>query len=167
MKTLIQKDICTHMFNGPFLGKNFRHREGVPSNYCLPSMDRYLGFSVRLPISEQGESGLCNPLSLPTQLWELKEHLVHPLSLASRPQESCSYIAFHAQWSWLSTGKQHSWLSHEWSHYLPGNALFPPPPYHSTALGLGQPRVDKRLVWYCMISLTCNSKTVQMNTHAK
>ena len=98
MKTLIQKDICTHMFNGPFLGKNFRHREGVPSIYYLPAMDRYLGFSVRLPISEQEESGHCNPLSFPTQLWELKEHLVHPLSLASPPHESCSYTVFHAQW---------------------------------------------------------------------
>ena len=165
MKTLIQKDICTHMFNGPFLGKNFRHRESVSSNYYLPAMNRYLGF--RLPISGQGESGHYNPLSLPTQLWELKEHLVHSLSLASPPQESCSYIAFHAQWSWLSTGKQRSWLSHEWSHYLPGKALFPPPPCRNTALGLRQPRVDKRLVWYCMISPLCNFKTIQMNTHAK
>ena len=44
-------------------------------------MDRYLGFSVRLPILGQGESGHCTLLSLPTQLWELKEHLVHPPSL--------------------------------------------------------------------------------------
>ena len=41
-------------------------------------MDRYLGFSVGLPVSGLGESGLCNPLSLPSQLREL---LVHPLSL--------------------------------------------------------------------------------------
>ena len=44
-------------------------------------MDRYLGFGVRLPTLGQGESGHCTLLSLPTQLWELKEHLVHPPSL--------------------------------------------------------------------------------------
>ena len=44
-------------------------------------MDRYLGFCVRLPILGQGESGHCNPLSLPTQLWEPKDDLVPPLFL--------------------------------------------------------------------------------------
>ena len=61
--------------------RNLRRREGVSSNHYLPAMDRYLGFSVGLPVSGQGESGHCNPLSLPSQLWELREHLVHPLSL--------------------------------------------------------------------------------------
>ena len=70
---------------GPFLGRNWRHREGASSNYHLPAMDRHLGFRVSLPISGQGESGHCNPLSLPSQLWELKGHLVSPLSLPSLP----------------------------------------------------------------------------------
>lgn len=61
--------------------RNLRRREGVSSNQYLPAMDGYLGFSVGLPVSGQGESGPCNPLSLPSQLWELREHLVHPLSL--------------------------------------------------------------------------------------
>ena len=65
---------CSHQAaNGPFLGRNLRHSEGVSSNYYLPAMDRYLGFTVRLPISGQGESGHCSPISLPTQLWGLKE----------------------------------------------------------------------------------------------
>ena len=65
---------CSHQAaNGPFLARNLRHREGVSSNYYLPAMDRHFGFSVRLPISGQGESGHCSPLSLPTQLWGLKE----------------------------------------------------------------------------------------------
>ena len=61
--------------------RNLRRREGVSSNHYLPAMDRYLGFSVGLPVSGQGESGHCNPLSLPIQLWELKEDLFYPLSL--------------------------------------------------------------------------------------
>ena len=71
--------------DGPFLGRDLRHREGVSSYYHLPAMDRCLGFRVRLPISGQQESGHCNPLSLPTQLWKLKGHLAHPLSLPSPP----------------------------------------------------------------------------------
>ena len=65
---------CNHQgANGPFLARNLRHREGVPSNCYLPAMDRCLGFRVRLSISGQGESGHCNPLSFPTQLCELEE----------------------------------------------------------------------------------------------
>ena len=65
---------CSHQAaNGRFLGRNLRHREGVCSNYYLPATDRYLGFSVRLPIAGEGEAGHCNPLSLPTQPWGLKE----------------------------------------------------------------------------------------------
>ena len=72
--------MCSHQTaDGPFLGRNLRHREGVSSNYYLPAMHKYLGFSIRLPISRQGESGHCNPLSLPTQLGELKEYLLHLL----------------------------------------------------------------------------------------
>ena len=69
--------------DGPFLGRNLRHREGVSSNYRLPATDRYLEFGVSLPISGQGEPSHCNPLFLPTQLWELKRHLAFPLSLPS------------------------------------------------------------------------------------
>lgn len=61
---------CSHQAaNGRFLGRNLRHKEGVCSN----AMDRYLGFSVRLPIAGKGEAGHGNPLSLPTQPWGLKE----------------------------------------------------------------------------------------------
>ena len=73
---------CSHWAESePFLGRNLRHREGVSSSYSLSTMESYLGFSVRLPIPGQGESGHCNPLSLPIQLWELKEDLFYPLSL--------------------------------------------------------------------------------------
>ena len=60
---------------------------------------RYLGFSVRLSISGPGESGHCDPLPFPTQLWELKEYLVHPLSLPRSSRvllmhcTSCSVVA--------------------------------------------------------------------------
>lgn len=50
--------------------RNLRRREGVSSNQYLPAMDGIFGFSVRLPVSGQGESGPCNSLSLPSQLWE-------------------------------------------------------------------------------------------------
>ena len=60
---------CSHLAeSGSFLGRNLRHREGVSSSYSLPAMERYLGSSVRLPIPGQGESGHCNPLSLPIQI---------------------------------------------------------------------------------------------------
>ena len=33
---------CSHQAaNGPFLGRDLRHREGVFSNYYLPAMDRW------------------------------------------------------------------------------------------------------------------------------
>ena len=71
---------CSHWAeSGSFLGRNLRHREGVSSSYS--AIERYLGSSVRLPIPGQGESGHCNPLSVPIQLWELKEDLFYPLSL--------------------------------------------------------------------------------------
>ena len=42
---------CSHQAaNGLFLGRNLRHREAVFSNYYLPAMDRYSGFSVRSPV---------------------------------------------------------------------------------------------------------------------
>ena len=50
----------------------------------------------------------------------------------------------------MRTRQQHSWLSREWSHYLPGNTLFPAPPRHSTALGLGQPRAEETWVILCI-----------------
>ena len=34
--------------DGPFLGRNLRHREGVSSNYRLPATDRYLGIRGQL-----------------------------------------------------------------------------------------------------------------------
>ena len=48
--------------------------------------------------SEQGESGHCDPLSLPIQLWELKEYLIHPLSLPPL-LKSPAYTLLHAKWS--------------------------------------------------------------------
>ena len=82
-KGMVEHKCSPWAASGPFLGRNLRHREGVSSSYSLPAMERYLGFSVRLPIPGQGESDHCNPLSLPTQLWELKEDLFYPLSLPS------------------------------------------------------------------------------------
>ena len=77
--------------------RNLRPREGVSSNLYLPAMDRYLGFSVSLPIAGQGESGHCNPLSLPSQLWELPRRPSPPSVSAPTPREPCSYTALHAQ----------------------------------------------------------------------
>ena len=158
---------CNHQgANGPFLGRSLRHREGVSSNCYLPAMDRCLGFSVRLSISGQGSLVIAILFPFQPSFANSKNNLF-TFCPCPAPQESCSYTALHAQWSHLSTGKQDSWHSYEWSHYLAGNALFPPPPCHSIAVGLGQPRVEKSLVWYCMISLMCNFKTIQMNIHAK
>lgn len=60
--------------------RNLRRREGVSSNQYLPAMDGYLGFSVGLPVSGQGESV---PVILFPSITALgtPKHLVHPLSL--------------------------------------------------------------------------------------
>ena len=127
-------------------------------------MDRYLGFSVRLPISGQGESGHWNPLSLPTQLWERKEYLVPTLSLPPSSRVlliHCTPCLVVTTIHWEAIFMAFLWMIplSTW------HSLFPPPPRHSIALSLGQPRVEKRLVWYRMISLMWNVKTIQMNTH--
>ena len=106
---------CSHLAeSGSFLGRNLRHREGVSSSYSLPAMERYLGSSVRLPIPGQGESGHCNPLSLPIQIWELKGDLFSPLSLPPPPppQEPCSYtVLMLGGQDFFSTGKTYSFHS--------------------------------------------------------
>lgn len=136
---------CSHQAaNGPFLGRNLRHSEGVSSNYYLRAMDRYLGFTVRLPISGQGN--LVTVVLFPFQpsFGDSKNSQSTLTSLPSPPQgpalSPCSVVR-------VSAGKQHSGSPVN-DPVIYGDALSPPPPMPNTALGLGQPRVEKRLVGY-------------------
>ena len=101
--------------------RNLRPREGVSS--LSPSNGQVFGLQCQFAYFRTRESGHCNPLSLPSQLWELPRRPSPPSVPAPTPQEPCSYTALHAQWSLLSTGKKCWQLSYEWSHYRHGNAV--------------------------------------------
>ena len=93
---------CSHWAaSGPFLGRNLRHREGVSSSYSLPAMERYLGFSVRLPIPGQGS--LIIVILFPFQSsFGNSKNTYSTLCPCRPPQEHCLYTVLHAQWSGLS-----------------------------------------------------------------
>ena len=117
----------------------------------LPAMDRYLGFSVSLPISGQGSLVTVTLFPFHPSFGNSQEDLAHPLSLPPLLKSPAHIL--------------HSMLS---DHYYPLGRnvdsfpmndpiidmvmLFPPPLCHSSALDLGQPRVKETWMILCDIT---------------